>query len=325
MKRNSGLDLYRILCCIGVLSYHVIDDVLGIGANAKVIYFAASYCVPGFFLLSGFLVGSKEEIHIQYFENKILDTVKKWFCWVVFWVVVHFICTGELLDVWSNFTQSVISVGIEPVAWFLFSYCIVMILAYPIYCFMRKWGGLFSAIVGIWIVLLGFGICEELLITRPMCLWLHLYLGYFCAGMVISWLLKTFMTDYSRQKHLYVFSILVCISSTGFYAYQVITAKNFLLPHNYYGEWYYSLWLISLFLICYLLKIENIKMKRMLTFFADNTFTVYLGHLPILLFATSMHSLQSTKEAICCIIVLFLGLEGISWLFRKIPLLRKLV
>ena len=28
-KRNYGLDIYRILCCIGVLTYHVMDDVLG--------------------------------------------------------------------------------------------------------------------------------------------------------------------------------------------------------------------------------------------------------------------------------------------------------
>ena len=28
MNRISGLDIYRILCCIGVLGYHVLDDVL---------------------------------------------------------------------------------------------------------------------------------------------------------------------------------------------------------------------------------------------------------------------------------------------------------
>lgn len=32
-KRNYGLDLYRILCCVGVLNYHVMDDVLGKGGG----------------------------------------------------------------------------------------------------------------------------------------------------------------------------------------------------------------------------------------------------------------------------------------------------
>lgn len=29
VERNYGLDLYRIFCCIGVLTYHIMDDVLG--------------------------------------------------------------------------------------------------------------------------------------------------------------------------------------------------------------------------------------------------------------------------------------------------------
>lgn len=33
MKRNYGLDLFRIMCCVGVLNYHVIDDVLGNGGG----------------------------------------------------------------------------------------------------------------------------------------------------------------------------------------------------------------------------------------------------------------------------------------------------
>ena len=27
-ERMSGLDIFRILCCIGALNYHVVDDVI---------------------------------------------------------------------------------------------------------------------------------------------------------------------------------------------------------------------------------------------------------------------------------------------------------
>ncbi len=37
-KRNYGLDIYRILCCIGVLTYHVMDDVLGKTGGVVVLY-----------------------------------------------------------------------------------------------------------------------------------------------------------------------------------------------------------------------------------------------------------------------------------------------
>ena len=62
----SGLDIFRILCCIGVLNYHVVDDVIIIlqsaggagesigGKLAYLLYYASSFCVPGFFLLAGY-------------------------------------------------------------------------------------------------------------------------------------------------------------------------------------------------------------------------------------------------------------------------------
>ena len=32
-ERNYGLDVYRILCCMGVLTYHIMDDVLVCGGG----------------------------------------------------------------------------------------------------------------------------------------------------------------------------------------------------------------------------------------------------------------------------------------------------
>lgn len=44
-SRNSEINLFGIFCCIGVLDYHILDDVLEYGMSAKAIYFAASFCV----------------------------------------------------------------------------------------------------------------------------------------------------------------------------------------------------------------------------------------------------------------------------------------
>lgn len=33
MNRKSGLDIYRILCCLGVLGYHVLDDLPMVGGG----------------------------------------------------------------------------------------------------------------------------------------------------------------------------------------------------------------------------------------------------------------------------------------------------
>lgn len=47
-ERNYGIDIFRILCCIGVLIYHTFDDILGVN-GACIFYYGASFCVPGFF------------------------------------------------------------------------------------------------------------------------------------------------------------------------------------------------------------------------------------------------------------------------------------
>lgn len=63
MNRVAGLDIFRIGCCLGVIIYHVVDDIFlyqGTGWGiASVFYFGAAYCIPGFFLLSGYLIGKK--------------------------------------------------------------------------------------------------------------------------------------------------------------------------------------------------------------------------------------------------------------------------
>lgn len=48
-KRNYGLDLYRILCCVGVLNYHVMDDVLGKGGGSIFLVFCSVVLCSWFF------------------------------------------------------------------------------------------------------------------------------------------------------------------------------------------------------------------------------------------------------------------------------------
>lgn len=47
VERNYGLDLYRIFCCIGVLTYHIMDDVLGKsggGVRRSFLFFSFVLC-----------------------------------------------------------------------------------------------------------------------------------------------------------------------------------------------------------------------------------------------------------------------------------------
>lgn len=184
---NVGLDIFRIMCCTGVLIYHTVQYCQLVGF-AKLIYFSASFCVPGFFLLSGFLLGDKDDLTREYCEKKIKHTMTMLFGWIIFWGVIRYILTGEVIDIWQNFTHGVSSGGILPVAWFIFSYSVLMILAYPLHKLKNRHRLLFIALGLSWAVVLGVvgKIRGSVYLPKSQSMQLHIYGCYFILGMCLS-------------------------------------------------------------------------------------------------------------------------------------------
>ena len=327
-KRKCGIDIFRIMCCMGVLGYHIMDDIVlstpGGGVFFLALYFLASFCVPGFFLLSGYLLAGHEELDVEYSERKVIETMTKLFGWVIFWSVIHYIRTGEIYDIWSNFIESASGRGILPVAWFLFTYCLLMLVGYIFFGIKKKYPIIFLVFVGLWMIALAMNFGRPIIRSKTQSLWLHLYIGYFILGMSLNSLIEMVEKILDNRKHIF---LLFCMNiiSLIVYAYQVFSAETFIYPHNYYGQWYYTTWLISLFWISSMIKVDNNLFQKIVLRIASNTFVVYLGHLPILLYITSIYPLQKTSIAIAYIIIFFIALECMAEVFRKMPLLRKLV
>lgn len=322
-RRNYGLDVYRILCCFGVLTYHVMDDILG-KTGASILYFMASYCVPGFFLLSGFLQGIRPTMTLDYVEGKIIGTMKKLFAWIILWSMLHFVNTGEIYDLWQQLTAGLVSGGILPVSWFLFTYCFLLFLVYPLWHLKNKYKKYFNIMAIIWIILLAADVGRELIFIRTQSLWLHLYIGYFAFGMaltdIFAWIKKA-----QIRKICIVIALNFLVITSAIYIYEITHEEIYMAPHQYYGRWFYSLWLMSLFCLCILIDIKNTAIQKVIKRIAGNTMVVYLGHLPILIYITGIYPLQNTGEAIGCIIFLFVLLFTCAECMKKLPLLRKMV
>ena len=138
MNNSIAIDYFRILCCIGVLVYHTFDDILDCGALAKIIYFSASYCIPGFFLLSGFLLAYKKEITLRYIINKSINLMLKLIGWISIFILFYYLSDGNLHNIFEEFYLSAFSSGILPVGWFMFSYCAILLLSYPLFNLLNK-------------------------------------------------------------------------------------------------------------------------------------------------------------------------------------------
>lgn len=331
MNRNSGLDLFRILCCVGVLGYHILDDVVFSGNQSAILpYFLVSFCVPGFFLLQGFLLARHTTLSMEYCEQKIVHTIAKLTGWCIFWVVVHFIHTGELLSFWDQLRGSFLSDGMLPVGWFLFPYCLFVLLGYPLYHLQKRTPLAFELATFGWLILLAAVPDLQGRQLGGQALWIPLYLGYFVAGMALSHIMETVSVrtaDKRASRVLQgVLSAAICAASLAIYLHKAIfAAEGFQFPDHFYGSWYYTCWLISLFWLTSLLSVRHASIQLLLKRAAGNTFTVYLGHLPILIYLTGLSPLLHTHTALLYILLFFVGLQLLAEGFRRLPLLRKLV
>jgi hypothetical protein len=142
--------------------------------------------------------------------------------------------------------------------------------------------------------------------------------------MAFWWFKEKFLRKLSKKYSIRIASIIVIIMS-AIYSYSVHFAVEYKYPHWYYSKWYYILWIICLFWSVLLMEIKNNKLAIIIERLAKNKFTVYLGHLPLLLYITSIRLLTSLGEAIITIVILFTVLEVLAKIFRKIPFLRKIV
>ncbi len=185
-----GLDIFRIICCLGVVVYHVADDNLT-NYLTKYLYFSVAFCVPGFFLLSGYLIGIKEKITKEYCERKIMKNLKKLIGYIIFWIVIEYILYGNYYNIVDEIEKSALSDGILPVAWFLFTWSLLLIFSYLFHPIMINQSFLFLLITIVSHILLNFEVINEwngiyYIERKTQALWLHIYAPYFMVGMCIG-------------------------------------------------------------------------------------------------------------------------------------------
>lgn len=116
--------------------------------------------------------------------------------------VLHFVATSEIYDIWNGVIYGIVSGGVVPVSWFLFTYCLLMLMAYPTWHLMNKNKLLFMCIGVIWMIFIVLGIGDATWRIKPQSLWIHLYLGYFIWGMCLN-LLKA-KVDKQLKKYIRV-------------------------------------------------------------------------------------------------------------------------
>jgi surface polysaccharide O-acyltransferase-like enzyme len=331
LPRNSGVDILRIMCCVGVLVYHVADDTFAISGlkftKSMFLYFSGSFCIPVFFMISGYCVMSKVSISFDYIENKIKTLFSKMFGWYIFFILLEYLYTQRLLNVIDEMENGFISSGLLPISWFIFTLCILLILAYPLHFIMKKTPRIYCLSGIILIIILGFiknfYFKGEFIISGTQSTWFIIYLPYWILGSSLFLLLK-YLSSKIKNQPIFIAAVVGMIITFLIYIFGIINVDTYYSPAEYYGTHIYSLWVVCLFIMFIYFPI-NRNLSVIIKRISQNTFTVYLYHLPVLIGLTAKFPITNVKRVILYVIFLFVGGNIIAELFKKLPLLRRIV
>lgn len=78
-ERNEGIDLLKILACFGVVILHFIGQ--NSGELNRIIYYAAGFSVPMFFLIHGYFILNRKTNSAKYFMHKVSKMLVIVLCW----------------------------------------------------------------------------------------------------------------------------------------------------------------------------------------------------------------------------------------------------
>ena len=323
-NRKYGIEIFKIFCCIGVLAYHVLGVLLP-NKDAQFWYFTAAFCVNGFFMISGYLLAEKDDINVEYIESKVKAIMSKLFFWILFWVVVQYIVKGEFLSIWENLGLSAVSSGILPTGWYLFAYCLIMIIAYPIFKFYKKHPILFIIFTIFYLIALNYDFGKSVYTSKIQVLWIHIYVAYFALGMVLNYLSKKIDVKILKNCIHIIASILLVAISYYFYINKTLEPEIMLPPDYYYTKWEYMILIISLFWLMIQINIKNKLVQKIVLGLSKNTFTVYLGQHPLNIYILEYFTIDTLGAAFIWLAFDFGFWQLISILFKKMPILRRLV
>jgi len=332
-KRNSGIDMLRILSMIGIVSLHVIGLGGGIElipdgtlANTFVryIWIISFISVDVFGILTGYLNCNKKTLH----WNRILDLLVVVAFWSIVITVIFCVYPGRLLTGWKDYVVSILP-AFKGRYWYITSYVFVYFMIPYLNRFIetmdRQWFRKFLLVCFVLLSIIPtFGKTDFFRAnTGSSPLWLTIC--YF-----IGAYLRKFDVKLNRSKCLASFIGL----STFILGWQLFCLQFFYgRLGNAWTAAYYSPFIIIMAILFFEVFVDGFKlssdrMVQVLKWMADGMFGVYIIHAHAQLWdkiiqpaITDMMKILAEQNTLICVaqvIGMIVGLVVITLLLDKI-------
>ena len=328
-KREYGIDLLKLLACIGIVAIHTIDVKLGF--INRIIGTSTVVCIPLFFMISGFLAFRKKEVTLKYCLNKIVRILVICFVWEFLYSTAVFCYTREIRNFLLSFLLDFIQKGL----FFHFWYLGVMIILYLLLPFLHKlnktnpkafvWLTMFFGLFCIAADIVRLVTNTSIFTKIPQTFRLYLWLFYYMAGGIAAnniQRVRELLLQHKILKLLPVFGL--ALSVVLIWIINTKTNRSAALEF-YYGNPIVIITVVSSFVL--FLAIRKEYVATIVYTLSALIMGVYIIH-PFVMSVISHFVPAFIENSLLNIIFWLLTLiicQAISFVMSKIPIVRELI
>lgn len=123
-NRNIGIDVLRIIACIGVILLHVIGFK---NKDLLIIYYLGTISIPIFFMISGYLI-CKKDLNYKYISNKVINFILFVIIWSIIVSLLIFIHKHEIKFI-DILLGTIIQKNLMGILWFMWAICLMYLIS----------------------------------------------------------------------------------------------------------------------------------------------------------------------------------------------------
>ena len=328
-KRIINVDLIRILSCLGVIGLHCFQEHL-MSINL-IVYRLCGFAIPMFFVLSGYFLATKENDVKSSLRriSKVLIVIILWN--LLFWFIysIKNLLTAQIIG-FMDLSKSILKGFIQQGRFWHFWYLAALILVYALLPLISRLLRKKQQIIILWAVLLSIGVILQILsefvlhlsiqrfVLQPLRLWT--WIQYFLLGGVLR---ISYDKWHGRKKESL---IMVVVTTLVVQLWQSLMGNQIAVL---YGEAFYDsiftvLWVISIFVFVMNMEVGN-NLEKFVATVAPCTMGIYIIHPLLIRYMKRVLFPDSFIKSFLLFIILTCISFGITYVFRKIPGLRRLV
>ncbi|HFU4378186.1 TPA: acyltransferase [Streptococcus suis] len=329
VKRLYGIDIIKLLACVGVIILHVTTLAFDIDQPmnwSSYLYYLGTFSIPLFFLINGFFLLNRKELPYSYIFKKIAGILFIVICWSVMYWLVSFNFHENIL---RKIAGSLLQKGYFYQFWFFGS----LLIIYPTLPYLKKLLQNIKVHIAVMILLLVIGSTIQLLnfilpavpiqkfVPQTLRLWTW-YSYYIIGGLIGRAEVVQFLTKLQNKKiKLLTFSLVFLSPFVFFWICQHIFELK-------YAEYFYDSIFVKLLTVLIFISIYNIKfstlLQKWIPFLSTGIMGIFIVHTHVIRLLLKFMDLSKPLMNTLGIIIVFVMSFFVVWVMSKIPFAKKL-